>query len=125
MQEQREELVIEETVVEEFVVDGAVIAENEQRTEVIIEEHESHGTVTVVLTTGPRHRFRYEASELVGALVQAAVKYFGDKHLIDPSQPYELLLNGVALNNAKTLEVSGVKPSDQLTLSPCKRPIDG
>lgn len=124
MQEFREEIVVQETVVEEFVVDGSVVAEVEQRTEIVLEEHEK-AIVTVVLTTGPKHPFPFHPEELVGKLVREAVKYFGEQHQLDPTQPYELLRDGNKLDDGKTLEASGVKPCDELTLSPCKRPVDG
>lgn len=120
---EHDELIVKETITEEFVVDGAVVAAEKISTEVEIELREDD--VTVVLTSGAHHEFEYHKKELVGELTVKAVRYFAEHGKLDPTQQYELLLEQKPLEPRLTLAEAGVKPGDRLTLSPCKRPVDG
>ena len=120
---ERDELIVKETVTEEFLVNGTVVAEEKISTEVEIEVRTER--VTVVLTSGAQHEFEYNKKELVGELTVKAVNYFAKHGKLDPTQQYEMLLEQKPLEPRLTLEEAGVKPSDKLTLSPCKRPVDG
>jgi hypothetical protein len=124
VQEEREELILKETLTEEFIVDGAVIAEETVNAEIEVEVREAP-EITIVLTSGAEHNFVYHPKEQVAKLTDQAVKYFASHGKLDPSKQYELIFDGNKLQPRLTLAEAGVKPDDKLTLSPCERPVDG
>ena len=124
MHQERDELIVKETITEEFVVDGETVATETISAEVAVEVPEK-AEVKIVLTTGAKHDFAYHTKELVSGLTAKAVEHFARQGKLDPTKSYDLILSGRKLEPRLTLHEAGVKPGDELTLSPCDRPLDG
>lgn len=122
MEDERESVLeVRETFTEEFLVDGVVVervAETEK-----VDVHVA--VVTVALSNGAEHPFRYTPDELAERLRDEAVELFVREKKITADPTLTLFKGKTELNLNATLGTQGVHAGDELLLASTKPHVDG